>query len=164
MGETIDILINCGGIQRRFVGSFDMQRIRTPKAILTLLLIDRTPAENFPDEDWEEVIQVNMNTVFTLCRDVGRHMLESRGGVAGEEAKPEGAADANPRGRGKIINVASLVSYQGGITVPAYAAAKHGVLGITKALSNEWVSKGVNVNAVAPGKYYTCCNALSSTS
>ncbi|KAK9895441.1 NAD-binding protein [Cystobasidium minutum MCA 4210] len=135
MGETIDILINCGGIQRR------------------------TPAENFPDEDWEEVIQVNMNTVFTLCRDVGKHMLESRGGVAGEEAKPEGAADANPRGRGKIINVASLVSYQGGITVPAYAAAKHGVLGITKALSNEWVSKGVNVNAVAPGYIATEMNS-----
>lgn len=82
-------------------------------------------------------------------------MLESRGGVAGEEVKPEGAADANPRGRGKIINVASLVSYQGGITVPAYAAAKHGVLGVTKALSNEWVSKGINVNAVAPGKLST---------
>ena len=95
MGETIDILINCGGIQRR------------------------TPAENFPDQDWDEVLQVNLNTCFTLCRDVGRHMLESRGGVSGEEPKPAGAADANPRGRGKIINVASLVSYQGGITVPA---------------------------------------------
>lgn len=57
-------------------------------------------------------------------------MLESRGGVSGEEAKPEGAADSNPRGRGKIINVASLVSFQGGLTVPAYAAAKHGVLGL----------------------------------
>lgn len=79
-------------------------------------------------------------------------MLESRGGVSGKEPKPEGAADANPRGRGKILNVASLVSYQGGITVPAYAAAKHGVLGVTKALSNEWVSKGINVNAVAPGE------------
>lgn len=78
-------------------------------------------------------------------------MLESRGGVAGEEAKPEASADSNPRGRGKIINVASLLSYQGGIMVPAYTAAKHGVQGITKALSNEWVSKGINVNAVAPG-------------
>lgn len=96
-------------------------------------------------------MQVNLNSVFTLSRDIGRHMLESRGGVAGEEAKPEGAADSNPRGRGKIINVASLLSYQGGITVPAYTAAKHGVMGITKALSNEWVSKGINVNAVAPG-------------
>jgi len=134
MGETIDILINCGGIQRR------------------------TPAENFPDQDWDEVLQVNLNTCFTLCRDVGRHMLESRGGVSGEEPKPAGAADANPRGRGKIINVASLVSYQGGITVPAYAAAKHAILGITKALSNEWVSKGINVNAIAPGYIATDMN------
>lgn len=78
-------------------------------------------------------------------------MLETRGGVSGEEPKPEGSANSNPRGRGKIINVASLLSYQGGITVPAYTAAKHGVMGITKALSNEWVSKGINVNAVAPG-------------
>lgn len=128
MGETIDILINCGGIQRR------------------------TPAENFSNQDWDEVLQVNLNTVFTLARDIGRHMLESRGGVAGEDPKPSGAANSNPRGRGKIINVASLISYQGGITVPAYAAAKHGVLGLTKALSNEWASKGINVNAIAPGK------------
>lgn len=118
-----------------------------------MILYRRTPAENYPDEDWEEVIQVNLNSVFTLSRDIGRHMLESRGGVSGEEAKPEGAADSNPRGRGKIINVASLLSYQGGITVPAYTAAKHGVQGITKALSNEWVSKGINVNAVAPGRW-----------
>lgn len=102
---------------------------------------DRTPAENFSDEDWDEVLQVNLNTVFTLTRDVGRHMLESRGGVSGEEPKPEGAADSNPRGRGKIINVASLVSFQGGITVVAYSAAKHGVYGITKTFSNEWASK-----------------------
>merc|ERR1711974_487911 len=85
-------------------------------------------------------------------------MLESRGGIAGEEPKPEGAAESNPRGRGKIINVASLVSYQGGLTVPAYAAAKHGVLGITKAMSNEWASKGVNVNAIAPGYIATDMN------
>lgn len=111
----------------------------------------RNPAENYLDEDWDEVLQVNLTAVFTLSRDVGRHMLETRGGVSGEEPKPEGSANSNPRGRGKIINVASLLSYQGGITVPAYTAAKHGVMGITKALSNEWVSKGINVNAVAPG-------------
>ncbi|TFK98802.1 hypothetical protein BDV98DRAFT_511640, partial [Pterulicium gracile] len=103
---------------------------------------------NFPTADWDEVLQVNLPTVFTLTRDVGRHMLESRGGVAGG---PEGSGDANPRGRGKTINVASLVSYQGGLTVPAYAAAKHGVLGLIKAFSNEWTSKGINVTGVAPG-------------
>ncbi|KAH8830088.1 NAD-binding protein [Flagelloscypha sp. PMI_526] len=141
-GLSIDILVNCGGIQRR------------------------TPAENFPDSDWSEVLQVNLNTVFTLCRDVGKHMLESRGGVSGQEAP---AAAAGPKGdngdvafekgRGKIINIASLVSYQGGLTVPAYAAAKHGVLGITKAFSNEWASKGINVNGIAPGYISTEMNS-----
>ncbi|ORY79328.1 NAD-binding protein [Leucosporidium creatinivorum] len=130
LGYNIDILVNCGGIQRR------------------------TPAENFPDQDWDDVLQVNLNTVWILARDVGRHMLASRGGVTGEE-KP---TEENPRGRGKIINIASLVSYQGGLTVPAYAAAKHGVLGLTKALSNEWASKGINVNAISPGYIATDMN------
>ncbi|KAG8931623.1 hypothetical protein FRC03_003112 [Tulasnella sp. 419] len=134
MGLTVDILVNCGGIQRR------------------------TPAENFSDDDWNDVLQVNLNSVWTLARDCGKHMLASRGGVAGEPSPPEGAAEANPRGRGKIINVASLLSYQGGITVPAYAAAKHGVLGITKALSNEWSAKGVNVNGISPGYISTEMN------
>ena len=134
MGRVIDVLVNCGGIQRR------------------------TPAENFSTADWDEVLQVNLHTVFTLTRDVGRHMLESRGGVSGGPAVEEGAGDKNPRGRGKIINVASLVSYQGGLTVPAYAAAKHGVLGLIKAFSNEWASKGINVNGVAPGYINTEMN------
>ncbi|KAK9350136.1 2-deoxy-d-gluconate 3-dehydrogenase [Lipomyces doorenjongii] len=121
LGEAIDILVNCGGIQRRH------------------------PAEYFPDEDWNEVLQVNLTTCFTLARDVGRHMLENM------EKKPQGY-------RGKIINIASLASFQGGITVPAYAAAKHGVLGMTKALSNDWVGKGINVNAVAPGYIATEMN------
>ncbi|KAF9022819.1 NAD-binding protein [Hymenopellis radicata] len=125
LGLALDILVNCGGIQRR------------------------TPAENFPDQDWDEVLQVNLNTVWTLARDCGRHMLASRGGIAGEEVP---ANTSNPRGRGKIINVAS------GVTVPAYAAAKHGVLGITKALSNEWSPKGVNVNAISPGYIATEMN------
>ncbi|KIY67437.1 NAD-binding protein [Cylindrobasidium torrendii FP15055 ss-10] len=131
LGITIDILVNCGGIQRR------------------------TPAENFPDNDWDEVLQVNLNTVFTLCRDFGRHMLSSRGGVAPDNVP---SATPNPRGNGKIINIASLVGHQGGLTVPAYAAAKHGVLGITKAFSNEWSSKGVNVNTISPGYISTDMN------
>ncbi|KAJ7141441.1 NAD-binding protein [Mycena epipterygia] len=114
MGLSIDILVNCGGIQRR------------------------APAENFTDEDWNEVLQVNLNAVWTLARDCGKHMLATRG--AGSTAR-----------RGKIINVASLLSYQGGMTVPAYAAAKHGVLGLIKALSNEWSAKGINVNGISPG-------------
>ncbi|KAM0754980.1 NAD-binding protein [Meredithblackwellia eburnea MCA 4105] len=129
LGLTIDIVLNCGGIQRR------------------------TPAENFPDADWAEVMSVNLNAVWILTRDFGKHMLASRGGVNGEE-KP---ANPNPR-RGKIINVASLCSYQGGITVPAYTAAKHGVAGMTKAVSNEWSPKGVNVNCIAPGYIATDMN------
>lgn len=65
------------------------------------------------------------------------------------------------RGRGKVINIASLISFQGGLTVPAYAAAKHGVLGLGKALSNEWASQGVNVNSIAPGYIETEVSPIS---
>jgi 2-deoxy-D-gluconate 3-dehydrogenase len=93
--------------------------------------IRRGPAEETPDEDWLAVIDVNLHGVFRACRAAGRHMLE--------------------RGSGKIVNVASLLSFQGGITVPAYAAAKGGVAQLTKALANEWAGRGVGVNAIAPG-------------
>ena len=84
------------------------------------------------DDDWDEVIEVNLSSAFRLCRAAGRHMID--------------------RGRrGKIINVASLLSFQGGITVPGYAAAKGGIVQLTKALANEWASHGINVNAIAPG-------------
>ncbi|KAL5522523.1 hypothetical protein ACEPAG_8539 [Sanghuangporus baumii] len=122
LGLSIDILVNCGGIQRRIV--------------------------HFSYDDWEEVLQVNLNAVWTLCRDVGHHILERR----------ETAGDPSTAPRGKIINIASLLSFQGGFTVPAYAAAKHGVLGITKAFSNEWSSKGINVNCIAPGYIDTDMN------
>jgi 2-deoxy-D-gluconate 3-dehydrogenase len=108
LGETIDILVNCGGIQCR------------------------QAAENFLDSDWEAVIQVNLEAVWTLSRDIGRHMLESRGGVSGGRAVAEGAAESNPRGRGKIISLSSLMAFQGGIMTPAYVAAKHGVLGLVR--------------------------------
>lgn len=78
-----------------------------------------------------------MSTVFSLCRDIGAYMLKR-------------TPDSNGH-RGNIINVASLVSFQGGLNVPAYAAAKGGIAQLTKALSNEWSSKGVKVNAIAPG-------------
>jgi 2-deoxy-D-gluconate 3-dehydrogenase len=94
--------------------------------------ITRAPAVEFSDEDWTKVIEVNLSSVFRLSQLAGRHMIE-------REA------------HGKIINIASLLSFQGGLTVPAYAAAKGGVAQLTKALANEWASKGVNVNAIAPG-------------
>ncbi|GAB3008402.1 2-dehydro-3-deoxy-D-gluconate 5-dehydrogenase KduD [Streptomyces pseudoechinosporeus] len=93
--------------------------------------IRRTPAAEHSDADWELVLQVNLNAQFALTRAVGSAMVV--------------------RGQGKIIFTASLLSFQGGITVPGYTAAKHGVAGLTKALANEWAPHGVNVNAIAPG-------------
>ncbi len=94
-------------------------------------IIRRAPAVDFSEEDWAAVIEVNLSAVFRLSQLAGRHMVG--------------------RGSGKIVNVASLLSFQGGVTVPAYAASKGGVAQLTKALANEWASKGVCVNAIAPG-------------
>lgn len=93
--------------------------------------IRRGPAAETTDEDWLAVMEVNLHGVFRACRAAGRHMLA--------------------RGRGKIVNIASLLSFQGGITVPAYAASKGGVAQLTKALANEWAARGINVNGIAPG-------------
>lgn len=94
-------------------------------------IIHRTPAAEHADSDWERVLQVNLNAAFVLSREVGREMIA--------------------RGHGKIIFTASLLSFQGGITVPGYAASKHAIAGLTKALANEWAGRGVQVNAIAPG-------------
>ncbi len=94
-------------------------------------VIRRAPAAEHPQEWWDEVLQVDLSSPFMLTQAVGRGMLE--------------------RGRGKVIFTASLLSFQGGITVPGYAAAKSGIAGLTKALSNEWSGRGVTVNAIAPG-------------
>jgi len=93
--------------------------------------IKRAPAAEHPDEMWFEVINVNLNAQFLLSRDLGAKMIE--------------------RGSGKIIFTASLLTFQGGITVPGYAASKGGIGQLTKALANEWAGKGVQVNAIAPG-------------
>lgn len=91
----------------------------------------REPAANHPDEYWDKVIEVNLNAQFVLSREIGKRMVQ--------------------RGAGKIIFTASLLTFQGGITVPGYAASKGGIGQLTMALANEWASKGVNVNAIAPG-------------
>lgn len=98
----------------------------------------RSKSEEFPIEYWDAVVEINMTSVFLLCQLAGRKMLE--------------------QGQGKIINVASMLSYFGGYTVPAYAASKGGVAQLTKALANEWAGRGVNVNAVAPGYMDTAMN------
>ena len=91
----------------------------------------REPAERHPDEYWDTIIETNLNAQFILSRELGKGMLE--------------------RGSGKIIFTASLLTFQGGITVPGYAASKGGVGQLTKALANEWAGRGVQVNAIAPG-------------
>lgn len=110
----VDILVNNAGIQRR------------------------NRCEDFLLSDWDDVLGVNLRSVFLLCQAAGREMLK--------------------QGGGKIINIASMLSFFGGFTVPAYAAAKGGVAQLTKALSNEWAGRGINVNAIAPGYMATEMN------
>lgn len=98
----------------------------------------RAPAAQHSDEYWDKVLEVNLNAPFVLSRELGRAMVE--------------------RGDGKIIFIASLLSFQGGITVPGYAASKGGISQLTMALSNEWAGKGVQVNAIAPGYIVTDLN------
>jgi len=110
----LDILVNCAGIQRR------------------------NKCEDFTIEDWDQVIEINLTSVFELCQMAGRIMIN--------------------QGSGKIINIASLLSFFGGYTIPAYAASKGGIAQLTKALTNEWAQKGVNINALAPGYMDTNMN------
>ncbi len=93
--------------------------------------IFRAPATDFPLEKWQEVMRVNIDSAFILSQAIGKTMVE--------------------RQSGKIINIASMLSYSGGITVPAYTASKHAIAGLTKALANEWGAHNVQVNAIAPG-------------
>ncbi|KAI1343226.1 hypothetical protein F5Y15DRAFT_369313 [Xylariaceae sp. FL0016] len=120
-GHEIRILVNCAGIQIRH------------------------PADQFPDADFSAVMQVNLNSVFTLSRDVGAHMLT---------LAPSAAAGR----RGSIINFASLLTFQGGLNVPAYAASKGAVGQLTKSMANQWSDRGITVNAVAPGYIATEMN------
>ncbi len=99
----------------------------------------RKPAAEHSDEYWDRVIEINLNAQFVLAREFGKGMLE--------------------RGKGKIIFTASVLTFQGGITVPSYAASKGGIGQLTMALANEWAGRGVNVNAIAPGYIATDNNA-----
>lgn len=98
-------------------------------------IIRRSPAVNHPEEDWDDTLESDLTATFILSQAAGRIMLE--------------------KGAGKIINIASVLAFQGGMNVTAYASAKHGVIGLTKAFANDWAGKGVNVNAIAPSFYLT---------
>ncbi len=94
-------------------------------------IIRRADSVDFTEADWDAVIDTNLKSLFFLCQAAGKHMIA--------------------QGHGKIINIASMLTFQGGIRVPSYTAAKSGVGGLTKLLANEWAAKGINVNAIAPG-------------
>ncbi len=115
LGGELDILITAAGIQRRH------------------------SAEDFPIEEWDEVLNINLHAVFIQCQLAGRIMLA--------------------KGRGKIINVASMACFFGGQTIPAYSASKGGVMQLTKELSNDWVGRGICVNSIAPGYMATDMNS-----
>jgi 2-deoxy-D-gluconate 3-dehydrogenase len=142
--STCDRIKSAGGVAHAITG--DLSDAETPKNLVAQTLerfgridilinnagtIRRAPAVDYSEEDWAAVIEVNLSSVFRLSQLAGRQMIESK--------------------RGKIVNIASLLSFQGGITVPAYAASKGGVAQLTKALANEWAKHGINVNAIAPG-------------
>ena len=111
----IDVLINAAGVTKRH------------------------PPQDFPMEDWDTVLSINLSAVFSLCQLAGREMLKNESG--------------------KIINIASMNSFFGGISISAYAAAKGGIMQLTKSLASDWASKGINVNALAPGYMRTELNS-----
>lgn len=143
--ETCERITTAGGVAHAISG--DLSLPQTPKKLfeqtherfgrLDILInnagtIRRAPAVEYSEDDWNTVLEVNLSSVFRLSQVAGHHMIESGRG-------------------GKIVNIASLLSFQGGITVPAYAASKGGVAQLTKALANEWAKHRINVNAIAPG-------------
>lgn len=134
MGRKFDAY-SCDFSDRKALGAFAAQVIKDHPTIDILVnnagTIKRKPAAEHDDELWDEVIETNLSAQFVLTREIGKTMVE--------------------RGSGKIIFTASLLTFQGGITVPGYAASKGGIGQLTKAFANEWAGKGVNVNAIAPG-------------
>ena len=150
---TCDLIKSAGGVAHAVSG--DLSQPETPTRVVAQTLehfgridilvnnagtIRRAPAADYSDEDLDAVIEVNLSSVFRLSKLAGKQMIERGDG-------------------GKIVNIASLLSFQGGITVPAYAASKGGVAQLTKALANEWAKHRINVNAIAPGYMRTANTA-----
>jgi len=151
--STCERIESVGRVAHAITG--DLSKAETAKDLITQTLdrfgridilinnagtIRRAPAVDYSDDDWTAVIEVNLSSVFRLAKLAGKQMIDSGRG-------------------GKIVNIASLLSFQGGITVPAYAASKGGVAQLTKALANEWAKHRINVNAIAPGYMRTANTA-----
>ena len=155
----VDISDNCAATRevveragRRFLGvQADLAKTETIPGVVARIrehfgridilfnnagIIRRTPCVDFSEKDWDDVLQLNLKAVFFMSQAVARVFMEQGTG-------------------GKIINTASMLSFQGGILIPSYTAAKSGVAGITKTMANEWAGRGINVNAIAPGYFAT---------
>ena len=133
--DTIALIDNAEPLALDFTDPMAARDVFTTRRIDILVnnagIIRRNDSVDFTESDWDDVMDVNLKAVFFTCQAFAKAAL--------------------PRGAGKIVNIASLLSFQGGIRVPSYTASKHGVAGLTKILANEWASKGVNCNAIAPG-------------
>jgi 2-deoxy-D-gluconate 3-dehydrogenase len=132
LGKSVETLICDVQSRSEILAAFkDIDQLSVDIVVNNAGSISRAPAIDATMQEWDRIIDTNLNSVFQISQLCARPMLQ--------------------RGYGRIINIASLLSFQGGINVPAYTASKHGVAGITKALANEWGSKGVNVNGISPG-------------
>jgi 2-deoxy-D-gluconate 3-dehydrogenase len=121
------------------VGQVVQQAGRIDGLVNNAGIIRRAPAVDYSEADWNDVLRLNLSAPFFLCQAAARWWMNG-----GREKSPAGA-------RLKIVNIASMLSFQGGLFVPSYTASKHGIAGITRALANEWAKEGINVNAIAPG-------------
>jgi 2-deoxy-D-gluconate 3-dehydrogenase len=142
-GEYISLTANLGrGTQKDasdVVASVLKEAGRIDGLVNNAGIIRRAPAVDYSEKDWNEVLQINLSTPFFLCQAAARWWVTG------------GREKSAPEARLKIVNIASMLSFQGGVFVPSYAASKHGIAGITKALANEWAKERINVNAIAPG-------------
>ena len=136
MDETLALAPNSSALMLDFSDPMAAESVFTEQKIDILVnnagIIRRNGSVDFTEADWDEVMDVNVKAVFFTCQAFAKAVLARNG-------------------QGRIVNIASLLSFQGGIRVPSYTASKHGVAGLTKLMANEWAAKGINVNAIAPG-------------